>query len=60
MSENEFELDGKVYVAVDGHRYSCVSCAFSDYQCYSRRTIPGCISKERKDKRNVIFVEKQP
>lgn len=60
MNENEFELDGKVYVAVDAE-CGCNGCAFNqvsvrDCNAYAA---PYCTRKYRIDNRNVIFVEKQ-
>ena len=58
MNENEFELDGKVYVATEyrDESISCIAqCALSGI-CDDVR----CLPYERTDGRNVIFVEKQP
>lgn len=59
MNENEFELDGKVYVAVqsDGTCSGCALILTSKKTCHSA---PACDRVHREDKRNVIFVEKQP
>lgn len=58
MNENEFELDGKFYVAVDVDHDSCGKCSLRAHPCYLTN-FPHCASNDRKDKRNVIFVEKQ-
>ena len=64
VSEDEIERDGKVYVAVDVHDdddgfdcqcHGCVFIACSFRECDSIK----CCGYERKDGRNVIFVEKQ-
>lgn len=56
MDENEFEIDGKVYVAVpDDGEFFCSGCAFESYTCPEIE----CRPKHRLDGRNVIFVEKQ-
>jgi len=57
MNENEFEHDGKVYVAVDAE-FACDGCAaqFSGRFC----SVAKCCDDERSDGRDVIFVEKQP
>lgn len=57
MNENEFELDGKVYVAVVADGKSCSGCALKFRPCYSTE-YPYCIGSDRKDGRDVIFVEK--
>ena len=59
MNENEFELDGKVYVSVDVDHDSCCKCALRVHPCYLTN-FPHCTPNDRKDKRNVIFVERQP
>lgn len=53
-SENEFELNGKKYVAVP-HRV-CGGCAFYDNRDDCQYA-PACASERRSDGRNVIFVE---
>lgn len=62
MNENEFELNGKVYVAVDNKE--CDGCAFSYGDDGSVTdgcgVCPRCYPSEREDDRSVIFVEKQP
>jgi hypothetical protein len=59
--ENEFEKDGKTYVAVEGG--GCESCAMHiDDNCIGlgdNTTIPWCGMNDRADKRNVYFKEKQ-
>lgn len=65
MNENEFEHDGKVYVAVD-ERLGCEGCSFQTKihgGCNFAAAIgfgPYCFKPRRQDGRNVIFVEKQP
>lgn len=58
-NENEFELDGVLYVAREGG-FNCYGCAFldDDERCVES---PSCRkSHGRMDGRNVIFVEKRP
>lgn len=59
MIENEFELNGKRYVAkyfaVDGIA-ACDGCAFEEDE-FCRVRMPSCDSDKRSDGRNVIFVE---
>lgn len=58
MDENEFELDGKFYVAVVQNNFPfCEGCAFEDSPCGHT---PECTINKRKDETNVIFVEKHP
>lgn len=54
MNENEFELNGKRYVAASRRR--CSGCAFFD-EDFNCDMIPSCESERRSDGRNVIFVE---
>lgn len=55
MNENEFEYNGKMYVAERG--VDCTTCAMdAEDTCYAA---PQCTPAERKDNRDVIFVEKQ-
>lgn len=57
MDENEFEIDGNVYVAEpEGGDFFCGGCAFESSSCPAME----CRSRLRKDGRNVIFVEKHP
>ena len=61
MNEDEFELDGKVYTAIEKAKSMsrCFYCAFDkNWECLERN-IPACGNEVRKDGRNVIFVEKQ-
>lgn len=61
MNENEFELDGKVYVALPANGDSCYGCSFINHQCrvmVSDMMIPDCNERTRNDKKNVIFMEK--
>jgi len=57
MNENEFELDGKVYVANHEEGLSCSSCVFLEYPCYSWK-VPPCSGADRFDGKTVIFMEK--
>lgn len=55
MSESEFELDGKHYIAIRGD--NCENCAMDDGdRCICA---PQCEGLRRFDGVNVIFVEKQ-
>ena len=61
MNEDEFELNGKLYVSEKAKsKSSCSGCSlfYSAFSCISDNH-PKCIGKTRKDGRNVIFVEKQ-
>lgn len=56
MNENEFELDGKVYVTEPMKDMSCRQCAFYviDEACISSR----CLASQRSDKTQMIYKEK--
>lgn len=55
-NENEFEFEGKQYIAECGH--DCWLCAMDEKDtCYAA---PACTTLERADGRSVIFVEKRP
>ena len=56
-TENKFNYNGLWYVAVE--QDGCRNCAFSDgKKCFANdETVPACNEFERKDNRNVIFVE---
>lgn len=57
MNENEFELDGKIYVAMEQDSFPfCEGCAFDALPCGH---LPECTLNKRRDGINVIFVEKQ-
>lgn len=57
MDENEFEIEGIHYIAVDGKRDDCTGCALERSSfCH---TAPCCWPSQRFDERDVIFVEKQ-
>lgn len=64
VNEDEVVFDGVTYVSREKKVYSCDDCALNDcalnyddrHQCLSVK----CDPTERKDGRNVIFVEKQP
>lgn len=63
MNENEFEFEGKTYVAKPYvAESSCNECAMfvgGDCIAIDVRGIPDCYCGLRKDGMNVIFVEKQ-
>jgi hypothetical protein len=60
MDENEFELNGIQYVAVeDIYNEGCDSCSFN-IQNTGCAFAPTCFEDERIDGRDVIFVEKHP
>jgi hypothetical protein len=60
-NENEFEFEGKTYVAVEGG--DCYLCAmYIDDNCIGlgdNTTIPWCGMNDRDDKRYVHYAEKQ-
>lgn len=58
-SENEIEVDGKRYVAVDYpvNQASCTQCAF--YAIANCSGLYPCYSDERKDKRSVLWKLKE-
>ncbi len=59
MDENEFELNGIQYVAVeDVYNEGCDSCAFNEAGT-GCAFAPTCFEDERVDGRDVIFAEKQ-
>ena len=67
MSENEFIIDGKTYVAVEDLEFElCSNCIFKtkNPSCFgcttlmNRGEIPNCAAQRRKDGKNVHFVEK--
>lgn len=57
MDENEFEIDGTHYIAVDGGNDDCTGCAFA--RSSACHTAPCCWPSQRIDGRDVIFVERQ-
>lgn len=57
MDENEFEIDGDVYVATKSED-SCVGCAF-EFKPIRCIQSPECSHKNRGDGVGVIWVEKQ-
>lgn len=64
MNENEFELDGEVYAAIDGD--NCRDCdMWSTDECMCNVVnkmdfvFPSCNNSQCKDGKDVIFVEKQ-
>ena len=67
MNENEFEIDGNLYVSKQVRfGNGCKSCALMTigHRCaaklFPEGMIPSCDSGFRDDGVNVIFVEKQP
>lgn len=59
MDENEFVCDGVKYYALKQSGYGCDGCSFfNDEQC-NEPTAP-CMTWEREDHNDVIFVEKRP
>lgn len=62
MNENEFQLNGKTYVAVESDKNNpCKGCAFWAEGCTKlkrRGKIPCCSTVFRADRKSVIFVEK--
>lgn len=62
MNDNEFELNGKSYIAVDDNDSPCIGCALHHKdECGESyyHVVPQCDGNGRPDHRNVIFVEKQ-
>ena len=59
MSENEVWFDGVLYVAVDEISKECAGCHFHEHSMDAACSIAKCQSKQRKDIRNVNFVEKK-
>ena len=61
MGENEFEYNGKIYVATchceDIMDSYCNDCSLKGYLC--AEIDPPCLARERVDGMHVIFVEKQ-
>ena len=62
MDENEFEYNGKIYVAerhcediMDSY---CEDCSLEGELC--KEIDPPCLAQERADGLHVIFVEKHP
>ena len=62
MRENEFNLFGNVYIAVEKAKSMsrCSYCAFIDSIYCLDYEIPQCDGSMRKDRRDVIFMEKRP
>jgi hypothetical protein len=59
IDENEFEDEGKTYVAKDaGVDLSCDGCALDHPAACFHSKRPKCTGTFRKDQRNVIFIEK--
>jgi len=55
MNENEFEYDGKKYIAnEDGY---CLDCAFYNRKPHCSEVTPSCLASERKDGVPVNFIE---
>lgn len=62
MNEDEFELEGMACISIDDVWQSCGKCLFVNDECAALKTlkvIPSCSASSRKDRRNVIFVERQ-
>lgn len=57
MDENEFEINGDVYVATKSED-SCAGCAFEFKQIRCINS-PECSPQERSDRIGVIWLEKQ-
>lgn len=62
MNENEFEYNGRKFktTEIELCNFSCEGCSFSKTHCFNlagKKLIPGCMGFERKDKKDVIFVE---
>ena len=57
-TESLFEYKGKRYKAVK-QRQGCYGCAFEHADCSATgvKEMPSCIELDRKDRRDVIFVE---
>ena len=63
MNENKFEFNAKTYFAKEiivekGSPIKCDGCSF-DFEGSHCHNVPSCLGRNRKDGRNVIFVEKQ-
>lgn len=59
MGENEFEFEGKTFIAVESN-LECDGCAFDGFFCnLDWKSYPACMAGRRHDKKEVIFVEKQ-
>lgn len=63
MDENEFEFIGKAYIAVVNDTMKCDGCALvgetETGYCLDEHSEHPCVAGERKDRRNVIYIEKQ-
>jgi len=60
MNENEFEYEGKAFIAVDSDA-GCYGCYFEQKDCcglQDDRIIPNCFGSRRQDKTEVMFTEK--
>lgn len=56
-TENKFEYNGLIYIAVEAD--GCKLCAFSTgkYPCKVQfDNVPACRKEERKDNKSVVFV----
>ena len=58
-NENEFELGGKIYESEDA-KYHCSGCEIFNCSSDLDERMPPCHRMDRKDGRQVIFVEKHP
>lgn len=54
-TENKFKHDGFWYIAVE--QDGCRNCAFQSGWPNKCILVPNCVSGQRQDNRNVIFVE---
>ncbi|UOW66371.1 hypothetical protein vBAspATola_28 [Aeromonas phage vB_AspA_Tola] len=55
-NQDEIEVYGKVYLAIGEPNDGCFTCDLAD-SCFHPKVC--CMSDEREDGRDVIFVEKQ-
>lgn len=54
-TENKFKHDGLWYIAVE--QDGCRNCEFKSGWPNKCILVPNCVSEQRQDNRNVIFVE---
>ena len=57
LQENEFTYEGVHYIGVTHADFTCVGCAL-DKGIRACLSAPFCSSRNRNDRRNLIFVEK--
>lgn len=61
MNENEFKIDGKVYVATIVSGSSCTECALRyELAVCTGGDGPPCFTAGRTNEIDIIFVEKKP